>query len=28
MGVWVLLYLAIFTFIAYLLKLEFWKDVH
>jgi ubiquinol-cytochrome c reductase cytochrome c1 subunit len=28
MGIWVLLYLAIFTFIAYLLKLEFWKDVH
>jgi ubiquinol-cytochrome c reductase cytochrome c1 subunit len=27
-GIWVLLYLAIFTFIAYLLKLEFWKDVH
>jgi len=28
MGVWVLLYLALFTFIAYLLKHEFWKDVH
>lgn len=28
MGVWVLLYLAFFTFIAYLLKHEFWKDVH
>lgn len=28
MGVWVLLYLAFFTFLAYLLKLEFWKDVH
>ncbi len=28
MGVWVLLYLAFFTLIAYLLKLEFWKDVH
>lgn len=28
MGVWVLLYLAFFTFIAYLLKQEFWKDVH
>ncbi len=27
-GVWVLLYLALFTFIAYLLKHEFWKDVH
>lgn len=28
MGVWVLLYLALFTFVAYMLKLEFWKDVH
>lgn len=28
MGVWVLLYLALFTLIAYLLKREFWKDVH
>ncbi len=28
MGVWVLLYLAFFTLIAYLLKSEFWKDVH
>lgn len=28
MGVWVLLYLAFFTFIAWLLKHEFWKDVH
>ncbi|MEO7062879.1 MAG: cytochrome c1 [Dokdonella sp.] len=28
MGVWVLLYLAFFTLIAYLLKAEFWKDVH
>lgn len=27
-GVWVLLYLAFFTFIAWLLKHEFWKDVH
>lgn len=27
-GVWVMLYLALFTFIAYLLKKEFWKDVH
>jgi ubiquinol-cytochrome c reductase cytochrome c1 subunit len=27
MGVWVLLYLVIFTFIAYLLNREFWKDV-
>jgi ubiquinol-cytochrome c reductase cytochrome c1 subunit len=28
MGVWVLLYLAFFTFMAYLLKHEYWKDVH
>jgi ubiquinol-cytochrome c reductase cytochrome c1 subunit len=28
MGVWVLLYLALFTLLAYLLKHEFWKDVH
>ena len=28
MGVWVVLYLAFFTFIAWLLKHEFWKDVH
>ena len=27
-GVWVLLYLAAFTFIAWLLKHEYWKDVH
>jgi ubiquinol-cytochrome c reductase cytochrome c1 subunit len=27
-GIWVLVYLAIFTFIAYLLKREFWRDVH
>ncbi len=27
-GVWVLLYLAVFTFIAWLLKHEYWKDVH
>lgn len=27
-GVWVMLYLALFTFIAFLLKKEFWKDVH
>lgn len=27
-GVWVLLYLALFTFLAYLLKHEYWKDVH
>ncbi len=28
LGVWVLLYLSLFTFVAYLLKREFWKDVH
>ncbi len=27
-GVWVLLYLALFTLIAWLLKQEYWKDVH
>lgn len=27
-GIWVLLYLAFFTFLAWLLKHEFWKDVH
>lgn len=28
MGVWVLLYLGLFTLLAYFLKREFWKDVH
>jgi ubiquinol-cytochrome c reductase cytochrome c1 subunit len=28
LGVWVVLFLAFFTFIAWLLKKEFWKDVH
>lgn len=28
LGVWVVLFLAFFTFIAYLLKLEYWRDVH
>jgi ubiquinol-cytochrome c reductase cytochrome c1 subunit len=28
MGVWVILFLAGFTFLAYLLKAEYWKDVH
>ena len=28
MGVWVVLYLAFFTFLAWLLKHEYWKDVH
>lgn len=28
MGVWVLLYLGVFTLLAWFLKKEFWKDVH
>ncbi|KRG69173.1 cytochrome c1 [Pseudoxanthomonas dokdonensis] len=28
LGVWVLLFLAALTFLAYLLKQEYWKDVH
>lgn len=28
MGVWVLFFLAIFTFVAWLLKSEYWRDVH
>jgi ubiquinol-cytochrome c reductase cytochrome c1 subunit len=28
LGVWVVLFLAAFTFLAYLLKSEYWKDVH
>ena len=28
MGAWVLIYLALFTFIAFILKKEYWKDVH
>jgi len=27
-GVWVILFLAFFTFVAWLLKKEFWRDVH
>ena len=27
-GIWVLLFLALFAFLAYLLKAEFWRDVH
>ena len=27
-GIWVLLFLAFFTMVAYLLKAEFWRDVH
>lgn len=28
MGVWVILFLAAFTFLAWLLKVEYWRDVH
>lgn len=28
LGVWVVLYLLVFTWLAWLLKKEFWKDVH
>ena len=28
MGVWVILFLAAFTFLAWLLKKEYWRDVH
>jgi len=28
LGVWVILFLAFFTFLAWLLKSEYWKDVH
>ncbi len=28
LGVWVVLFLAAFTFLAYLVKKEYWKDVH
>jgi len=27
-GVWVILFLAVFSFITYLLKAEYWRDVH
>ncbi|MEO6064406.1 MAG: cytochrome c1 [Lysobacterales bacterium] len=27
-GVWVILFLAFFTFIAWMLKIEYWRDVH
>ena len=27
-GIWVMLFLAVFAFLAYLLKAEFWRDVH
>jgi ubiquinol-cytochrome c reductase cytochrome c1 subunit len=28
LGMWVLLFLAVFTVLAYLLKKEYWKDIH
>jgi ubiquinol-cytochrome c reductase cytochrome c1 subunit len=28
LGVWVVLFLIAFTWMAYLLKKEYWKDVH
>jgi len=28
LGVWVIMFLALFTFIAYLQKVEYWRDVH
>lgn len=28
MGIWVLLFIGVFTFLAYLLKREYWHDVH
>ena len=28
MGVWVILFLAFFTLMAWLLKTEYWRDVH
>ena len=27
-GIWVMLYLALFTFLAYLLKVNYWRDIH
>ena len=27
-GIWVILFLVLFTFIAYLLKVEYWRDIH
>jgi ubiquinol-cytochrome c reductase cytochrome c1 subunit len=28
LGIWVLLFLSVFTVIAYFLKKEYWKDIH
>ncbi|MXW47915.1 MAG: cytochrome c1, partial [Gammaproteobacteria bacterium] len=27
-GIWVLIFTAVFTIIAYYLKKEYWKDIH
>ena len=27
-GVWTMVFLAVFAFVAYLLKKEYWRDVH
>ena len=27
-GAWVVLFLAFFTFLAYLVKMEYWRDIH
>jgi ubiquinol-cytochrome c reductase cytochrome c1 subunit len=27
-GIWVILFLVVFAFLAYLLKAEYWRDVH
>jgi ubiquinol-cytochrome c reductase cytochrome c1 subunit len=27
-GVWTILFLIVFTFVAYAMKKEFWKDIH
>ena len=27
-GIWVMLFLIVFTVIAYLMKKEWWKDIH
>jgi ubiquinol-cytochrome c reductase cytochrome c1 subunit len=28
LGIWVVLFLLVFTWLAWLLKKEYWKDVH
>ena len=27
-GIWVMLFLVVFAFLAYLLKVEYWRDIH